>query len=182
MKIAFDLDSVLNVFHIPWGEWIRRHDPDFSMENVVSWDTSEYTTMGKKVFDYLLIPGVFYSVAPAPGHRTVTNSLAAMGHELFVVSSALAVTWPDKVRWIQRYVPAVPERNLMSCSRKGLLDVDMLVDDGLHNFIGFEGHAVIMDHPWNRNEESVRICTASCSTVCRISCLDDLMNVVKEYA
>lgn len=157
MRIAFDLDSTLNMLSVPWEAWIRANgDPNFRFRDVTHWGVGSFSRIQNKVYDFLRTPGAFYHVPPDPEALTVTNALSTLGHELFLVSSCNghAGAWGDKVRWAKENVPAIPEKNMMACARKGLLDVDILVDDGLHNFEGFKGWSVVRTQPWNRGVSS----------------------------
>lgn len=158
MKIGFDIDSTLNTLDEAWCAWIMaNHDPDFTLDRWLSWDIHKLTPAGPKVFDFLKIPGVFRHCGVRNGARELLARLARDDHELFAVSSCDPVaTWPEKYEWLEEHFPMIPKQNRIACSRKGLLKLDILVDDGPHNFAGFDGLPIIFDQPWNRQYAGAR--------------------------
>ena len=155
MRIGIDLDSVLNDLEDGWSRWImEHHDPLMHWSNWNQWEISELTPAGEAVYEFLKIPGAFQECLPRGHAVEVVKRLILQGHELFVVSSCTdtAREWPEKVAWLRKYFPEIPASNYIACSRKGLLRLDILVDDGLHNFEGFEGKGIVFDQPWNQQD------------------------------
>lgn len=56
-----------------------------------------------------------------------------------------------KVKMLNREYPWIDTRNnLFVCKKKQMVNVDVLIDDGLHN-TGGNYQDIILDYPWNRN-------------------------------
>jgi len=159
--LGIDLDSVLNHLDLAWLEWIKIHDPGFSMEKWLSWNVHEHTTAGHKVYDYLSVPGVFNTLQVQAEAVRVTQRLAEH-HKLVVITAFLAATCDDKAKWLHRHFPhilpnlAYPD-NLIFCNRKHMVRVDAHIDDGAHNFDGFDCVPLLFDAPWNRHSPIPRV-------------------------
>lgn len=152
MKIGIDIDSTLNTLEQSWSSWIVRNlDPAFTLDKWLDWNINKLTPAGEKVYEFLSIPGMFRGLGVREGAIAVSRQLDREGHELFVVSSCdPASSWADKFDWVEEHFPFIKKKNRIASSRKGLLKLDMLVDDGPHNFEDFTGAAVVFDQPWNR--------------------------------
>lgn len=152
LRIAFDLDSVLNRLDDVWAEWVRdTFDPEFEVAKWTQWDLHKCVPRaGTRVYEFLHHEGVFRNLPVTPGAVECLKKLHDEGHELFIVTSTIPSTWEDKVEWLRTYFPFIPKENMIASSRKGLMRVDVLVDDGLHNFEEFQGVPIVFDRPWNR--------------------------------
>ena len=150
MKIGIDLDMTLNNLEVLWEGWIRLYDQDFKMANVKSWGMEEYSSIGKKVYDFLKIPGIFDIPEPRHDAERVVADLAEK-HTLYVVTAYLPSTCVDKVTWLGRFFPMVPTANIVFCNDKSILDLDVLIDDGMHNLVNFKGRKILFDAPWNQS-------------------------------
>lgn len=159
MRIGIDIDSTLNTLDEAWCEWIiKTHDPSFSLSKWTEWSVNKLTTAGTKAFDFLSIPGSFRYLGVRDGAKEAVKRLEDSGHELFVVSSCdPARSWGEKHDWVREHFNSIPKHNLIACSRKGLLKLDVLIDDGPHNFKDFDGRGIIFDQPWNRHYAGERI-------------------------
>jgi 5'(3')-deoxyribonucleotidase len=150
MRIGLDVDNTLNTLEVPWVKWIAATiRPGFTKEQWTSWDIDELLG-SDRVYDFLWIRGSFRNLDPQPGARSALEYLAD-NNELFAVTASTAETWVEKEAWLLANFPMIPKKNFIVCSRKGLLDLDVLVDDGLHNFAGFKGTGIVYDQPWNQN-------------------------------
>lgn len=161
--IALDLDSVLNLLHIPWSKWIQETlDPNFTLQDWTGWNLSELCSAGPAVYDYLDMEGVFRNCPVAPGAQRYVQMLAEEGHELLVVT-ACSITpgrghvIEQKIQWLDEHFPMIHPNNIIVTHRKGLIKADVLLDDGLHNFNGFEGQGVVMARPWNEKTTLPRV-------------------------
>ena len=94
--------------------------------------------------------GSFGSLSINGNAQEVTKRLAEK-HELYVISAFGSVHHGlvEKGEWLAKHFPHIPVKNYMFCNTKGLVGVDVLIDDGPHNFNGFKGTSVLMDKPWN---------------------------------
>jgi 5'(3')-deoxyribonucleotidase len=158
MKIGIDIDSTLNDLELAWCAWIRDvgGDPFWGIERHVSWDLHKLHPMGRHVFDFLRMRGSLRNLNPRPLAQQVTAELAAAGHELFAVSSNVhAENWVEKCEWLDEHFPVIDPKHRVSTYNKGIMRLDVLIDDGPHNFMGFDGRCLLFDQPWNRSDEAM---------------------------
>jgi 5'(3')-deoxyribonucleotidase len=154
-SIGIDLDSTLNELDHAWCAWIRESlDPEFTLDKWLSWNN--HTPAGKAIYAFLDIPGVFEAMDVREDAVAVTERLANH-HELFVISASVNPNCiPEKHRWLTRHFPHIPATNYVFTDAKHLFGVDLLIDDGAHNVRGHEGKFLLLDQPWNRDNDLAR--------------------------
>lgn len=153
IRIGVDLDTTLNELEITW---LERYNADYNdcltVENMIDWDVSAYVKpeCGYKVYDYLDEPGFFRNLGIKPGAREGMQFLWEH-FEVYIVSAAHPNTVADKWGWIQEHLPFIPYEHFIALSRKDLLKLDYLIDDGPHNIEQFSGTGIVFDMPYNRH-------------------------------
>jgi 5'-nucleotidase len=161
MRIGIDLDSVLNDLDTQWAKWIAdNHRPGFTLKDWTCWDVHTLAPCGNKVYDFLHLPGMFANLNPRPLAIGVTQDLVAEGHDLIVVTSCLPEFWKDKTTFLTKYFGHIHPNNWIPCTRKELVKMDMLIDDGVHNLKACNNAdtmCVCFDRPWNQDWEGRRV-------------------------
>lgn len=157
-RIGVDVDGVLNSLQEEWLDWINlRHDPNFLWEQWTTFSVETLTAGGMSVLSYLNEPGAFRNSKPQPDAQRVTRLLVEAGHAVYPVTACAHLSTfygsalIEKVAWLQEHFPHIECENYAFVTRKHLLNLDYLIDDGLHNFVGFQGVPIVFDHPWNRD-------------------------------
>ncbi len=150
LRIGCDLDSVLNHLDRAWVEWVQNnHDPEFKIEKWVSWDLHKHAKGGQKLYSFLDDPKNFSILEVQEDAVRVTKKLAKY-HDLFVVSTCTNfIACAAKAAWLKKYFPHISQKNIVFTARKDIIRVDVLIDDGEHNFKNFEGIPILYDSPWN---------------------------------
>ncbi len=157
-SIGIDLDSTLNHLDKAWLKWIQEtHDPEFTREKWLGWGVHEYARGGPALYDFLTQDGVFYDLEVQAEAQRVTERLVDVGHDVYVVTAFVPEACWDKSRWVRRHFPHIHEDHLIFCNKKHLLNLDVLIDDGLHNATGFGGRFLIYDQPWNQPGSHERV-------------------------
>jgi 5'-nucleotidase len=156
-RLGLDLDSTLNTLDEAWCDWIlKNHDPEFTLDKWKSWRIHQHTPAGPAVYDFLHIPGVFSKLGVREGAVEVTQRLAKHADLYVITASANPIAVPEKVEWLKKHFPHIPEKNHVFTESKHIVNVDVLVDDGAHNAEGFEGRFILFDQPWNRWASNLR--------------------------
>lgn len=151
-SIGLDLDTCLNNLD---EEWLRMYNEDYNdnltPEDLLTWDTYKYVKpeCGKKIYDYIMRPGFFLWLSPKPYTQQVTEWLSKYA-DLYIVTAYSPQTCLEKVLWIKKHYPWIPERNIMFVNDKGKVLLDYLVDDGPHNVEAFKGKSILLDMAYNR--------------------------------
>lgn len=155
MKIGIDIDDTLNKLSESWIEWIVAHyDSQFSKEKWRSWDLPSHAQGGDRLFDFLQMEGTFSNLSIRSDAQRVTKRIAEK-HDIYTISAFGSVHHGlvEKGEWLAKHFPHIPVKNYMFCNSKGLVGVDVLIDDGPHNFDGFKGTPIVMDKPWNTSAQ-----------------------------
>lgn len=157
MLIGIDLDSTLNTLDKSWAAWIQEnHDPEFTLDKWTSWHIHTLTPAGEKVYEFIDEADVFANLDVEPGAIEATQALLHAGHDLVVISALYrnGNVMKDKADWVMRNFPHIGGvTNIFFATRKDLITVDVLIDDGPHNILKTKARGVVFDKPWNRHEE-----------------------------
>jgi 5'(3')-deoxyribonucleotidase len=157
MKIALDMDSVLNDMQSVWVQWIQQnYDPSFTIEKWTEWDVDKLLpSAGVKVYDFLKQPGLLRTLPVERNAVEVTWQLQQDGHELYVVTAGGENSWMDRLAWLKEHFDFIPRKHVIFAQDKSVINTDVLVDDGLHNFKGYQGRGIVFDRPWNRSDRKL---------------------------
>lgn len=165
MRIICDQDEVLAQFvNKVLKRWNAVNGTDFKREQVNCWRMETVLGIDKLgrsaeglIDEWMQQPGFFEKLEPMPGAIEGFNALRKMGHDVIVATSIPEVAvhaFDGKRRWMRKHFPDWSMKNFISCSRKGLLTGDLLIDDGSHNIKDWldndRGAAVVFDAPWNQ--------------------------------
>lgn len=166
VRIICDMDEVLaefvkKILH-RWnsvnGTAFTKNDiTQWRMENVLGKDITGRSADGL-IDEWLAEPGFYEDLEPIEGAVEGFQKLCDLGHDLVICTSVPEVAvhaYDGKRRWMRRHFPKFSMKSFIASSRKGLIDGDILIDDGGHNMNDWcrEGRsgALLMDNPWNRD-------------------------------
>ena len=153
MKIGIDLDDTINNLVDVWIEWYNKdYNDNVKIEDIKSWDIGDYTKIGKDFYKYLGDELLFKALSIKDGAANIIEKLCEQ-HEVYIVTANASYNrgvCDDKVSFIKNKMPFFPIKNIIFINNKSLLDLDVLIDDGLHNFEEFKGWRIVFDRPWNQ--------------------------------
>jgi 5'(3')-deoxyribonucleotidase len=156
-RIAFDMDDVLADTLGAQLAWFRaRHGYRWTRGDLVGKRIFEDLATAPQVaeHDEVLHEGSFFGDLPVmPGAVEVVRELARR-HEVYVASAATEFprSCAPKLEWLGRHFPFLPASRVVFCGDKGILDADVLVDDGVHHLRRFRGQGIVFDAPHNVGE------------------------------
>lgn len=147
--LGIDLDSTLNNLDEVWLK-LYNHDYNDNLTDWNNWNINEIVKRecGEKIFDYLRIPGFFYSLDIRPNAISVIDKLIEK-FDIYIVTAYIPETCVDKTNWIKKYLPKIKPENIIFCNNKGLLNLDYLIDDGPHNIECFKQKGILYNMPYN---------------------------------
>jgi 5'(3')-deoxyribonucleotidase len=153
MKIGIDVDSTLNNL-VP--AWVQRYNETYgdTLDHATVNDWSIYKFMPKCEPDacYALLDGIFLDLEPLNGSKHVVRQLKKR-HDVYIVTTCLKPEHAhDKAAWVAQHYRIEPD-HFIATSKKGALGLDILIDDGPHNFIDHKGIGILFDQPWNWNAD-----------------------------
>lgn len=138
MIIGIDLDCVLNNMD---EEWLKRYNADYQdnlqLADLTKWGIHDLVkkSCGRKIYDYLQDPSFFTSLKPKEGSFDVLKRLCQQQmNEVYIVTASDASVIEAKVKWIKEHFSFFDEDRIVMLKHKWRMDLDMLIDDGLHNF------------------------------------------------
>lgn len=152
LKIGIDLDCVLNNLVEEWVKaYNKKHKQNLQLENIHTWNLIPHMPLELNIYD-LLTEELFTNLKPIEGAIEVTKRLSLDDRvELYIITASDYHTVPIKVEWLSKHFPHLKKENTIICFNKSLIEVDVLIDDGLHNVLPFPNKAIVLDYPWNRS-------------------------------
>lgn len=149
-RIGLDLDSTLNNLTDVWIELYNK-DYNDNLKYFSNWDNHNDVKpeCGKKIYDYLHKPNLFYELDIIDGARETVEFLSKH-YELYIVTAYIPETCVDKVNWVRKYLPNFNISNIVFLNKKNILELEYLIDDGPHNIEEFKGTGIVYDRPYNR--------------------------------
>lgn len=146
--IDLDVDSTLvnlmkpwyAAYNLAWGDTLRPED-------VTSWDTHLFCKGGYEVYKFIT-PDLYDNIQPLPDAVEVTRELARR-FRLRALTSCTDKTYEAKVAMLARMFPWVEEVRRKDTRKYELTDIQLLIDDGAHNFEGGSYAGLLLDYPHN---------------------------------
>jgi 5'-nucleotidase len=173
MKIGIDMDDVINNLVDVWLDCYNKDYLDnLSIEDIRGWDIDNYTKIGHDIYKYLGDEKLFKSLDIKDDASTIIEELLR-NNEVYIVTANASYNkgvCDDKVNFVKKYLPFFPVKNIIFINNKSLMDLDILIDDGVHNLETFKGIKLLFDRPWNRD----------CDKFDRASDWIDVFNYIKE--
>lgn len=138
MIIGVDLDCVLNNMD---EVWIQRYNQDYNdqltIQDIKTWGIDKIVKpdCGKQIYAYWKEPGFFRNLSVQPNAKDVMKRLCENhNHEVFIVTASDPDVMMDKHDWIKEHLPFFDLDRLVMLKHKWRMELDVLIDDGLHNF------------------------------------------------
>ena len=156
LRIGVDQDWVLAKLTKKWLEYYNAiFDDDLKAEDLESWDITEKVKPGAKNFmlNILNIPEFYRDLEVTKDSQRVLKKLAAAGHEIFIVTDPFTkMSMKSKFEWLQEHFSFIDRKNYIFTASKNVIDLDILIDDGVHNCESFKGIPILFDTPYNQKE------------------------------
>jgi len=152
--LGVDLDGVCWDLVTPWVEALnKKHLMHIKPEDITDWDIAKFFPglSRNQVFAPLHEEAFFKRLELYPDVEHYWNELEKHNVKLLLVSSSHPQTIGYKMDAVMRLMPFVSIKDIIITSHKPLINIDGLVDDGLHNFEFGDFHRFIYDAPHNRN-------------------------------
>jgi 5'-nucleotidase len=155
LSVAVDLDSTLNNLDEVWilKDYNEMYNDNLTAEDMVCWDTHKYVKpeCGKKVFEILAQPGYFRNLGLKDAWTKESFEWLCEHFDVYIVSSCHPDSVADKVAWMADHFPNFDPKRFIACHHKGLINTDLLIDDGPHNVVEFKQESLLIDAAYNRH-------------------------------
>ena len=151
MTTALDVDDVL-LECVPYAIKLAnekyKFDPPLTIYEVDRW--GKLGTRADVIFEFFT-EEFFRSQPVIEGAKEFVRKLSQMT-EVFICTSVYPQFMSIRAEMIMREFPEIPPENIYMASRKDKLNVDILLDDGMHNVIKSNAaYPILMRRPWNQS-------------------------------
>lgn len=156
LSTALDVDDLL-MECVPYAIRLANEkyqfDPPLTIYEVDRW--GKLGTRADVIFELMDDPEFYRNQPAIRGAKEFVRKLSKMT-EVFVTTAV----WPQymslRFQRILEEFPEIPADHILMGSRKDMIDVDILFDDGMHNvFRSNAAYPILMRRPWNREATGV---------------------------
>ena len=152
IRIAIDMDEVIADTIDKFIELYKReHNTLIRLDEM---DGKEFNEMlpddiKQTLKAYLHQPGFFRDLKVMPGSQEVVKALCDK-YDVYIVSAAMEFpnSLLDKHDWLAEHFPFIHWKNIIFCGNK-IVDVQIMIDDRIRNFVGFNGRKLLFSSPHN---------------------------------
>lgn len=148
MKIGLDADDVLlscNQYAIDL--YNKNYEENFSIHDLKNWEGNGEIEKRKKYFRDIEF---LKTQPPLEGAQELIRKLCAK-HEVFIITAIPSDVTKYRADRLRELFPEVSETNYIFATRKDLVDVDILLDDGPHNILSSRAkYPILYRQPWNQ--------------------------------
>lgn len=151
-RLAIDMDEVLADTHRKFLTLFHR-DYNIPMDIPQEPGRELYENLPQAIQRqfrvYVNQKGFFRDIPPMP-HAVETVKALMEKYNVYVVSAAMEFrnSLEDKFDWLAEHLPFVPWTNILFTGDK-IIAADILIDDRIKNFVGFEGRKLLYTSPHN---------------------------------
>lgn len=148
--IDIDVDGVLlDLYELWYGAYNYAWGDNLHIDKVHSWDVHLYCRGGKQVYKYIT-PDLYEHMMPIPGAVYCTRLLARR-YKVRALTSCTDATFPAKVARLRQLFPWIEEVRRKDTNKHEMGDIELLIDDGAHNFEGGTYAGLLFDYAHNRS-------------------------------
>lgn len=171
MKVSIDIDDVLFPFMDLFLSFINDLEgTNYKIDTARHWDLEKAFNWdaGKFLYYYQCFAhadGFMIPETVEPSTVDVLNSIKMAGHSI-ILNTARGANFShlypgilhDTYYWLNE--KNIPHDAIVFTHQKQLIDADIYVDDGVHNFTSLDNKVkVCYDRPWNQHWNGIRINT-----------------------
>ncbi|WP_240663203.1 5' nucleotidase, NT5C type [Mucilaginibacter limnophilus] len=152
LRIAIDMDEVLAD---TIGKFItiyeQRHNTKIGINDFPGKEFNEVLPeeIRHTLREYINEPGFFRDIPVMEGAIPVVQQLHEK-YDVYIVSAAMEFKYSmtAKLEWLNEHFPFISWTNIVFCGHK-IVDVDIMIDDRVKNFINFGGRKILFTSPHN---------------------------------
>lgn len=153
MRIAIDIDDICNnLMESVLTVYNNKHQTEYTINDCVNFDLFENfpEEIAKEMYQLFSSPEVEKILNPIEGSRTGIKTLLDHGYKIYFATSTSPENYGWKCRWLLNHYPSIKADQIIGICHKGLLNVDVLIDDNVDNLKSGLYERVCLDRPWNR--------------------------------
>lgn len=124
-----------------------KFDPPLEIHEVNRWGRTG--ARSDVIFEFMDDPEFFSTQPVISGAKEFVKKLSKMT-DIFVTTAVWPEYMTQRFQRILKEFPEIPKDHILIGSRKDLIDVDILFDDGMHNVLASNApYPILMRRPWN---------------------------------
>jgi 5'(3')-deoxyribonucleotidase len=152
IRIAIDMDEVMADTIDKFIELYKReHNTVIRLDEMTGKEFNELLPeeIKQTLRHYINQPGFFRDLKVMPGSQEVVKALCEK-YDVYIVSAAMEFpnSLIDKHDWLLEHFPFISWKNIIFCGHK-IVDVQIMIDDRIRNFAGFNGRKLLFSSPHN---------------------------------
>lgn len=152
LKIGVDVDDVLfscNQYAFDLANKEYNYNPPLHLNEVFKWGKSGNRT--DIMFEYFAKESFYKNQPVLDGAKEFIKELSKRA-EVFIITAVSPQFMGIRGQRLIEAFPEIKPENIIMGSRKDLVSLDMLLDDGGHNIIATQAtYPVLFRRPWNRD-------------------------------
>lgn len=181
LKIGIDVDDVLfacNEYAVELANKEFGFQPPIACEEIVAWGSTG-NFRSDCILEYYKQDTFFKQQPVIEGAREFIETLQCKAEVFFVTAVPPEFMGIRAKRLIETF-PTVPKENIIMGSKKELIQMDMLLDDGAHNIIASKtAYPVLFRKPWNQHMTG---CLSVNNYSEFLTLVDSVLNEITMYA
>jgi 5'(3')-deoxyribonucleotidase len=151
-RIAIDMDEVLADTIAKFIDLYEiRHQTKISLGDMHGKEFNEILPphLSSSLRQYINEKGFFRDLPVMPGSQEVVKALMEK-YDVYIASAAMEFknSLEDKLEWLNEHFPFISWTNIIFCGHK-IVDVDIMIDDRIKNFVTFDGRKLLYTSPHN---------------------------------
>lgn len=151
-RIAIDMDEVIADV-IP--KFLKLYNRDFGTPLDLAIEAGNEVfkqipqDVNQKWLEYINEQGFFRDLEVVQDSQRVIKALQEK-YDVYIVSAAMEFrnSLVDKYDWLAEHFPFIDWQHIMFCGNK-IVEVDVLIDDRIKNFVNFKGRPLLYTSPHN---------------------------------
>lgn len=156
LSTALDVDDLL-LECVPYAIRLAnekyKFDPPLTIHEVNRWGRTG--TRSDIIFEFMDDADFILTQPPIKGAQEFVRKLSQMT-EIFVSTAVWPEYMSQRFQRIIEVFPEIPRDHILMGSRKDMIDVDILFDDGMHNVLNSNAaYPILMRRPWNQDATGI---------------------------
>lgn len=150
--LIFDMDNVICNLQDMWlSLYNKKYNDNVKKKDILSYDIHKYCRYGHAIYEFVNNSEIFRMLQPIPGAVESLKYLIKKGHKVRICSAAQENQIEGKLDWLQKYLPEIPQEDIIFSFDKSIVDGDFMFDDAPHNLYNSSCLVpVLFDQPWNQ--------------------------------
>lgn len=152
--ILVDIDDTIENLCHAWCEWLNSHyDTNVSPDDITEWKIYKFfeEIPKEEVYAPLFEKDFWKTVTPKFDAIKYLSMLNDEGYDIYLCTSTdyrnVRIKYENIV---QKYFPYISWDKVIVCSKKQMVNADILIDDGVHNLVGGKYLKILLTTPHNK--------------------------------